>query len=128
MPASARGSSTYRLTVSTRTANSGNRINNIPAGTVNLGGEYRSSWGGVARLDWRWTGKTWFDEGNTVKQDAYGLLDARIGYENERFGAYLFARNLLDEEYYTHTYLFQGLPAATPGIPRILGVELRATF
>ena len=107
---------------------SGHHINNIPSGTVNLGAEHRTSWGGVARVDWQWIGDTWFDEGNTVKQDAYGLLNARIGYENERFGVYLFARNLFDEEYYTHTYLFQGLPAATPGTPRIAGVELRATF
>lgn len=107
---------------------SGKRINNIPSGTVNLGGVFRSSWGGVAQLDWRFVGRTWFDDGNTVKQDSYGLLNVRIGYEKENFGAYLFARNLLDREYYTNTYLFQGLPAASPGIPRMVGVELRAAF
>lgn len=106
----------------------GNRINNIPIATVNLGGAYHAPWGGVARLDWRHVGDTWFDQGNTVKQDGYALLDARVGYEHGNYGAYLFARNLLDTEYYTHTYLFHGAPAATPGVPRIVGMEVRATF
>ncbi len=107
---------------------SGNTINNIPVCTMNVGGEYRTSWGGMIRLDWRHTGDIWFNEANTVKQDGYTLLDLRIGYERDNYGAYLFARNLLNTEYYTNTYLFQGLPAATPGIPRIIGAELRASF
>ena len=107
---------------------SGNRIENIPVASVNLGCAYRAPWGGMARLAWRYIGDTWFDVGNTVKQDGYSLVDARIGYERGNFGAYLFASNLLDEEYYTHSYLFMGFPAATPGVPRIVGVELRATY
>lgn len=107
---------------------SGKRINNIPVGTVSAGAQYRASWGGVARLDWRWVGDTFFDEGNTVKQDAYSLLSARIGYERGDFGIYLYGSNLLDTEYYTHTYLFQGLPAATPGSRRVVGLECRLAF
>lgn len=107
---------------------SGNTINNIPVCTVNLGAEYRTSWGGMVRLDWRYTGDIRFNEANTIKQDGYSLLDLRIGYERENYGVYLFARNLLDSEYYTNTYQFLGAPAATPGIPRILGAELRASF
>lgn len=107
---------------------SGKRINNIPAGTVNLGAAYHAPWGGMARVDWRHVGKTWFDERNTVSQESYSLLDVRIGYERGSYGAYLFARNLLDTEYYTHTYLFMGAPAAKPGVPRMLGVEGRAWF
>lgn len=106
----------------------GNRISKIPIGTVNLGGTYRAAWGGFTRLDWRWVGETWWDEGNTVRQEAYSLLDARIGYERGRFGVYLFGRNLFDTEYYTHTYLFQGALAATPGVPQFFGVELRTKF
>jgi iron complex outermembrane recepter protein len=106
----------------------GNRINNIPLATFNLGGAYHAPWGGVARLDWRHVGDTWFDQGNTVKQGGYSLLDARIGYEKANYGMYLFARNLLDKEYYTHTYMIFGAPAATPGIPRVVGVELQARF
>jgi outer membrane receptor protein involved in Fe transport len=41
---------------------------------------------------------------------------------------YVFARNLLDEEYLTHAYLFQGEPAATLGVPRMVGMEMRARF
>lgn len=107
---------------------SGNRISKIPSGTINLGCAYRSEWGGMARIDWRHIGKTWFDEGNTVEQPGYALLDARIGYEWRNFGAYLFGSNLSDTEYYSHSYLFRGVPASTPGMPRAIGAEVRATF
>lgn len=107
---------------------SGKDFDNIPSASVNLGCAYHAPWGGMARLDWRYLGDTWFDVGNTVRQEAYALLDAKIGYERGDFGVYMFARNLLDEEYHTHTYLFQGAPAATPGVPRMLGIEVRARF
>lgn len=106
----------------------GNRINKIPRATVNAGASYRAGWGGCARVDWRYTGKTYFDEANTVKHSGYSVVDARIGYEQPHYGVYLFARNLFDTEYYSHTYLFQGVPAASPGIPRLIGAEVRASF
>lgn len=107
---------------------SGNRINNIPSATINAGATWHAAWGGVARIDWRYVGDTWFDPGNTVRQTAYSLLDGRIGYEHGRFGGYFFARNLLDEEYYTNTYLFQGVATAAPGSPRMVGIEMRMEF
>lgn len=107
---------------------SGNKINNIPVGTINAGVEYKSDWGGVVRLDWRYVGDTWFDEGNTIKQDAYSALAARVGYERGDYGVYLYGSNLFDEEYYTQAYRFQGIPSASPGIPRIVGVEVKAAF
>jgi iron complex outermembrane receptor protein len=107
---------------------SGKRVNNIPVCTMNAGATYRTDWGGVARLDWRYVGDTWFDEGNSVKQEAYSTFVARIGYEKGDFGIYLYGSNLFDTEYYTQAYLFQGQPSASPGIPRIVGVEMRAGF
>lgn len=106
----------------------GNRIARIPECTLNLGVSYRAKWGGMARIDWRYIGDTSFDDGNTVNQGAYSLLDARIGFEKGNFGVYLFGRNLCDTEYFTHSYLFFGQPASTAGTPRIIGTEIRATF
>lgn len=107
---------------------SGKRIDNIPRFTANLSAAYRAKWGGVARLDWRHTGSTAFDQSGTVRQGGYSVFDARVGYENERFGAFLFARNLGDKEYYTHSYLFRGVPAASVGTPRIVGAEIAVKF
>lgn len=107
---------------------SGNRVENIPRLTGNVSASYRAEWGGVARLDWRYTGSIAFDQANVYRQGAYSTLDARIGYESERYGIYLFGRNLTGSEYYTHSYLFQGVPAATLGVPRIVGAEVRASF
>jgi iron complex outermembrane receptor protein len=107
---------------------SGKHIDSIPSASVNLACAYHAPWGGMARLDWRYLGDTWFDVGNTVRQEAYVVMDAKIGYERGGFGVYVFARNLLDEEYLTHAYLFQGEPAATLGVPRMVGMEMRARF
>lgn len=107
---------------------SGRRMNNSPLSTVHVGAEYRAAWGGLARVDWSHVGDIWFDQGNSVKQESYSLLHARLGYEQEDFGVYLFARNMLDRAYYTHSYLFRGVPAATPGMPRSVGIEFEARF
>ena len=107
---------------------SGNRIDGIPEVTLNLGASCRANWGGLASLDWRLVGKTWYDAANTIHQGSYSILDARIGYERENLGIYLFARNLLDETYYTNIYLFQGAPTANLGTPRLVGMELKFTY
>jgi len=107
---------------------SGNRIAKIPSYTLNAGASYRAKWGGVAAINWRFMGKTYFDDANQFRQGAYSLLDARIGYEKGNFGIYVFGRNLSDTSYFTHTYVFFGQPASSPGPPRMIGTEIRATF
>lgn len=107
---------------------SGNQINDIPSVTLNVGGSYHAAWGGMVRLDWRHVGDKWCDPGNTVNEDGYSVVDVRIGYKHKDMEISLFVDNLFDSEYYSHTYLLQGLPAATPGMPRVLGVETRVAF
>ncbi|MEY4244720.1 MAG: hypothetical protein RLZZ245_2305, partial [Verrucomicrobiota bacterium] len=100
----------------------------IPSGKINAGISYHAAWGGMARLDWSHVGGRWSDQGNTVNDDGYSLVDVRIGYKHKDMEISLFVDNLFDSEYHSHTYLIQGLPAATQGMPRILGVETRVTF
>ena len=44
---------------------------------------------------------TFFDDLNTIEQEAFALANLRLGYEYEDYGFYTFANNLLDTEYVT---------------------------
>jgi iron complex outermembrane receptor protein len=76
------------------------------------------------------TGKFYFGADNRLQQDAYGLLNASIGWTSvdERYGLSFWGRNLTDEY-----YLVQGVPSSTgdltaPGAPRTYGVTVSAKF
>jgi len=107
---------------------SGQRPPYIPDVTANFAAEYRHDGGFMTRLEWLLTGRTYFDEANTKSyaQNAYGLLNARIGYEREHWGLYLFGRNLTASEYYS-VKIFP-LPAGIISEPRILGVMASFKF
>ncbi|PPD27354.1 MAG: TonB-dependent siderophore receptor [Hyphomicrobium sp.] len=56
------------------------------------------------------------DNTNIWKTEPYFLVDAKIGYANERFAATLFVKNLTDEKYFTPYPWFGGQVA--PGADR----------
>ncbi|MFT3990218.1 MAG: TonB-dependent receptor, partial [Luteolibacter sp.] len=95
---------------------SGKRIDNIPRATANAAAAYHADWGGVARLDWRYQGKTMFDQGNQTSQSGYSVFDLRVGYEKSNYGVFLFCKNLLDESKRSAGHLFDTIYfAATDG-------------
>ena len=82
----------------------GNELPLISRYTLNLGGQYRapiadSGLGLLARVDYRRTGRTWWEPYNTTSRNPIDLVDARLGVEHDRWSATLFAENLFDEEY-----------------------------
>lgn len=67
--------------------------------------------------------------------DAFGLLDASLGYEYQNWSVALFGNNLTDEDAYSHTFAVvpnaQGgtfWKFATPRTPRTYGVQLTYEF
>jgi iron complex outermembrane receptor protein len=74
----------------------------IPDLTASFGAQYRHSSGFMGRVDWILTGRTYFDEAGTrgISQNAYGLLNARIGYEASHWGLYVYGDNLTNTKYY----------------------------
>jgi iron complex outermembrane receptor protein len=68
-----------------------------------------------------------FDESNEFKQEPYTLVNARLGYEGENYGVYLFANNLFDTEYLFNILDF-GQPLAVYGDRASYGIQVRATF
>ncbi|BAY81679.1 TonB-dependent receptor [Calothrix parasitica NIES-267] len=106
----------------------GNNLPFSPSFTYNLALQYRNPTGLFGRVELQGIGKTYFADDNAVKQDPYAIVNARIGYEAQKYGVYLFANNLFNTEYTTNGYLFIGQPLVSYGTPVVYGVQLKAKF
>src|SRR6185503_13375284 len=101
--------------------------------TANLAVQYQFPWNIHARVEYQAVGNYFLDEANTAEQSAYGLLNARVGYECENFEVYVFGKNLLDKHYVNNALdlrnAFQtDLLIRQPGDPMTIGVALSASF
>ncbi len=108
---------------------SDNQVPFVPQFTYNLAAQYRSQGGLYARAGLTGYGITYFDDDNQIKQEPYVLVNARIGYEAEKYGIYLYANNLFDTRYITSGFLFP-VPDGTAGFgdPVTYGVQFKATL
>ncbi|MEP7454230.1 TonB-dependent receptor [Phyllobacterium sp. SB3] len=73
-------------------------------GSVGIGYEWELGWNdfvGKAGAEYQYRSSYYFDVQNTLRQPGYGLLNAHIGLENNRFAGLVYARNLTDERYRT---------------------------
>ena len=103
----------------------GNRLLYAPDYTYNLAVQYRSPGGFLGRVELQGVGTIFFDEANEVKEDPFALVNARVGYEFNRTGIYLFSNNIFDTEYVTFLDAFG---FATFGDRRTFGIEVRSRF
>ena len=73
-------------------------------------------------------GKTYFDDFNneSLKQNAYEIINARLGYSLGSIEIYGFVNNLGDKEYFTQK--FSTTQSGSPGNPRTYGVGLQFGF
>lgn len=108
---------------------SGSEFSYAPRWTLALGGNYRWSSGFVANLNANYRSEvftsTGYDQGES-KVGGRTVVNGRVGYETERWGAYVYAKNLLDE-----TYLSYNRPTtnqAVLGDPRVVGLMLQARW
>lgn len=108
---------------------SGNDIPNTPNYKFALGGVYRHASGLFAQASASWIGKKYLEETNGYQQDAYVLIDAKTGYEAERWAAYIWGQNLADELYVVRALDFYGMGYyGRTGQPLAVGVELQWRF
>ena len=82
----------------------GNEAPLISRYTWNLGAQYRhdlgtSGLGLLARVDYRRTGRTWWDVPNSTVRRPVDIVNARLGLEGGRWSVTAFAENLFDETY-----------------------------
>ena len=114
----------------------GNSIALVPDYQYNLAAQYRFRSGIYLRGEVSGVGKFYFTRDNTerMSQNGYQLVNARIGYETERFDVYVYGKNLLDEYYFTQlndltSYRVPGVSeAGCLGDPMTFGVMVKYRF
>ncbi|HBR97417.1 MAG TPA: hypothetical protein DD979_08560 [Gammaproteobacteria bacterium] len=107
----------------------GNRTPFIPRYTYNLGLRYTLGDYWFARAGVRGTGDYFHDVQNTLKEEDYQIVNARVGYETERLQVSLWAKNLFDEEYGVRAFAFPGLgDIGRAGPARTVGVTLKTAW
>lgn len=107
----------------------GNEAPLISRSTINLGAQWTppitDSLDGLIRIDYRRTGKTWWEVYNTTVRDPIDLVDARAGVEGGNWGLFAFAKNLFNEEYNAE---FSPGGFVFKARPRVYGVEASFEF
>ena len=117
----------------------GTPIENIPEFTIDNNITYRyeltKETDLLARVDYNVTGDYHITDtsyADPIKQGAYGLLGARVGYEFKYGGVYLFGTNLTNAHYGEALKNFSDVPAVglvgLEGDPQIVGVEANLKF
>ena len=110
---------------------SGNQLQRTPDNQVSTGFEYAANvgdWGRALklRLSYTWQDEMPWAHTNVSFEDAYGLLDGRIGLspENQNWTVALWGRNLADEEARANVIEFLGGDVSLYNPPRTYGIEL----
>jgi len=114
---------------------SGNRLQRTPREQFSGGFDARTGvgqWGGELslRVSYTYQGDLFWATDNIAKEDAYGLLDARIGLTppDGKWSVALYGRNLTDELYRVNVISFFGEEVSQFGPPRTYGVDFSWSF
>lgn len=78
----------------------------------------------VLDVGWNGTGKICWNEDNSLSQSGYGVLSASLSWEKGHFGASVWGKNLLDEEYDVFYFHSIGNDFFAQGKPLQLGVSI----
>ena len=97
----------------------------LPAGTATQAVTFGDGW--VANLNANYRSSVYADIGDyRHRLSSRTLVNVKFGYEDLNWSAYLFAENLLDEEYVHYRNSTQ--PLAILGAPRVLGIGFEARW
>jgi outer membrane receptor protein involved in Fe transport len=104
-----------------------------PEYQVSLNATWRNARGWMARVDFAAIDDYYFDVPPADQRaDAYSLTHFKAGYETDRWSAYLWARNVFDENYIVRGFYFANEPPnwedtryVQLGEPRQIGVMFR---
>lgn len=108
---------------------SGKEFIYAPRITLGAGANLRFGAGFVANVNASYRDQVFTDVGadqSIYRVGARTLVNARVGYEREHWGAHLVGSNLFDEHYIQYDNTTLGM--AVLGAPRVLGVTLEARF
>jgi len=105
---------------------SGNKTIFSPDYNFHLGSTYRNSKGYYASADISGYGDMYLDITNDYKRDAYELVNVKVGYEQELYDIFLYAKNIFDKGYDINGH-FNG-SYSYYSEPREIGVQLAYRF
>lgn len=79
----------------------------------------------IARGEWHYIGKQYYDLANQIAQNGYSLFNARLGVASKRYGLFVWGSNLSNKKYVDYAYDFG---AAHLGNPRTFGATVSVNF
>lgn len=79
----------------------------------------------VARAEWSYLGKQYFDLANNIRQNDYSLLNIRFGISSKYASLFFWARNLGNKRYIAYAYDFG---AVHLGDPKTYGITVSTSF
>jgi len=107
---------------------SGKTLEGTPEYNFNIAAQYRSLSGFFLRIELQGYGEYSFDDYNSIKQGAYEIFNAKIGYEGSNWDFYLYGKNLLDKEYFSFGRTNSSGIMANVGEPQVFGVVASIKF
>ncbi len=80
-------------------------------------------------IDYQYQTTIYFDYGNEISQEAYGLLNAMLDLSYKNYTLSLWAKNLTNKVYFSYGYGMLGVyNFMSYGLPRTFGATISATF
>jgi iron complex outermembrane receptor protein len=79
----------------------------------------------IARVEWIYLGKQYFDLSNNISQKGYSLLNTRFGISSKKTDLMFWARNAGDKKYIAYAYDFGAIHL---GNPRTYGATVAIRF
>ncbi|MBC7508306.1 MAG: TonB-dependent receptor [Ferruginibacter sp.] len=79
----------------------------------------------VARGEWYYLGRRYFDLANTIRQPSYNLLNTRAGVSCKHLEVFFWARNMTNRKYIEYAYDFGAVHLGNPGT---YGVTIKTMF
>jgi len=110
---------------------SGNEFTFAPKNMVSLGGEYYFDNNWMVSADANWQSEVYGDLENTDIYDISGrtIVNAKVGYEDKDWSAYLYSRNLMNQEYALSYLVENGTRTKVrTAEPRFIGLQINASF
>ncbi|MEM8661938.1 MAG: TonB-dependent receptor, partial [Pseudomonadota bacterium] len=112
---------------------SGDEFPFSPNFSGSIGATWQHETGWTASMDVAYSGDYFSNipADDDTKVGEHTVVNGRVGYQSERWGVYLYAKNLFDENYVASVSRFNEDPAlwtASLGRPRTLGLILEASY
>lgn len=100
-------------------------------GAAGIAYQWQTGWDnliGKVGANYHYRSSYYFDVQNTMQQKGYGLIDAYVGLENDRYATYLYARNIGDVSYRTVAANLGNGTLVSPGDPLTFGGSFKVKF